>query len=180
MGLVAEGSTELMCTFQADIISNIPWEYSRQGSDQLEALTLLSSDCKMKFSFQVAKWIKAGHWLPWASFHICSCTLSASQIAPRKYLGPPHQCQESRRPSSQNRAQHSQLQSRDGRPILASPRPLGNGLTPAPSDYNAPNDAVSQNLYLTWTLGCSQTLNLSVGYLIISKGSWGKVNVYYV
>lgn len=49
-----------MSTFEVDIISYIPWEYSRQDSDQLEALKLFNSDCKMKFSIQIAKWIKAG------------------------------------------------------------------------------------------------------------------------
>ena len=47
MGLVAKGFTELMSTFEGDIISYIPQEYSRWDSDQLEALELLNSDCRV-------------------------------------------------------------------------------------------------------------------------------------
>lgn len=56
--------------------------------------------------------------------------------------------------------------------MSASPRLPGMNEGPASSDYNAPNGAVSQILYPT-NFSCSQILNLSAGYLIIS-GTEGK------
>lgn len=82
-----QGSTKLMSTFEVDIISYIPREHSRQSSGQLEALKLLNSDCEIKFSIQIAEWIKVGHWLPWASFHICSCTTFCFLNSPKDIPG---------------------------------------------------------------------------------------------
>ena len=53
--LVAKGFTKLMSTFEVNIMSYIPQEYSRWDSDQLEALELLNSDGKMRFSVQIVK-----------------------------------------------------------------------------------------------------------------------------
>lgn len=143
MRLVTKVSTKLMSTFEVDVISYTLQEYSRQNSDQLEALQLLNADCRMNLGRSLT--------LVGLLLHLLLHNFLLLEWPQGNTWGLPINARSTEGPASQKRFQHSQLHplwSVDGRPVSASPRPLGNGLAPASSDYNAPNGAVSQVLYL--------------------------------